>query len=479
MLSALSPPSAEADGTKHLILIGDHKQLRPKVETYGLSAASRTGYNLDVSLFERLVSGGLPSSRLAVQHRMRPSISQLIRAQTYPGLIDHESVLDYPNVLGVSENVVFIDHDHIEDGPTADDLTTSRSNEQEAVLSVELVRFFLLQGYRADQIVVLTPYLGQLFQIIGAMHDRLRDVQAYLSEQDIENLDADELAKLNDSRTNSVRCSSIDNYQGEESDIVIVSLVRSNSRGSIGFLKEPQRVNVLLSRARHGMFILGNAATLERSAAGKAVWGTILAMLGDNVMRGLPSVCQLHPEDEPVLLKSCDDFAMIRPNGGCNRPCRFRLSCGHVCPQMCHPMDQSHRYAQTVCCEPCRRCPPNCPRGHQCTKRCKDDCGSCLVRVGPTALSCGHEAENPFCYDVGSPEALEIFSGRCREKVEWTFQPCGHKEETECGNSRSRTPLCPAKCTGVREECSHPCENRQVHRLARYRPQRHVSLPCS
>jgi hypothetical protein len=47
-----------------------------------------------------------------------------------------------------------------------------------------------------------------------------------------------------------------DNYQGEEADVVLISLVRCNDAGSIGFLKEPERVNVLLSRARHGMIIV-------------------------------------------------------------------------------------------------------------------------------------------------------------------------------------------------------------------------------
>jgi superfamily I DNA and/or RNA helicase len=50
--------------------------------------------------------------------------------------------------------------------------------------------------------------------------------------------------------------------QGEESDVVIASLVRSNDSGSVGFLKEPERINVLLSRARHGLVLIGNSNTL-------------------------------------------------------------------------------------------------------------------------------------------------------------------------------------------------------------------------
>lgn len=55
--------------TQHLIMIGDHKQLRPKVEHYDLSVQAGQGHSLNVSLFERLVLAGLPCATLAVQHR--------------------------------------------------------------------------------------------------------------------------------------------------------------------------------------------------------------------------------------------------------------------------------------------------------------------------------------------------------------------------------------------------------------------------
>ena len=56
----------------------------------------------------------------------------------------------------------------------------------------------------------------------------------------------------------AIRVATIDNYQGEEAKIVLISLVRSNEMGQIGFLKEPERVNVMLSRARECKIIFGN-----------------------------------------------------------------------------------------------------------------------------------------------------------------------------------------------------------------------------
>ena len=98
-----------ATRTKHMILIGDHKQLRPKLESYELSVESGKGHDFNRSLFERLATSDFPYVTLGVQHRMRPEISLLIKP-TYPALQDHPSVLDKDKVRGLKDNVVFITH---------------------------------------------------------------------------------------------------------------------------------------------------------------------------------------------------------------------------------------------------------------------------------------------------------------------------------------------------------------------------------
>ena len=149
----------------HMIMIGDHKQLRPKVETHALTVAANNGFNLNCSLFERLILGGLPHETLLTQHRMRPEISSIARHMTYPELCDHESVLDRPGMRGLAANVCFINHSQLEQGELGDGLgfkSLSKVNEFEADMAVQVVQYLLLQGYRSDSIVVLTPYLGQL-----------------------------------------------------------------------------------------------------------------------------------------------------------------------------------------------------------------------------------------------------------------------------------------------------------------------------
>ncbi len=74
------------EACERLIMIGDHKQLRPKIDQHRLSVESGLGYDLNRSLFERLAIGGFPVSALGTQHRMRPELSAIVRAMTYPEL---------------------------------------------------------------------------------------------------------------------------------------------------------------------------------------------------------------------------------------------------------------------------------------------------------------------------------------------------------------------------------------------------------
>jgi hypothetical protein len=116
-----------------------------------------------------------------------------------------------------------------------------------------------------------------------------------------------------------------------EADIVILSLVRSNPHGQIGFLNSPERVNVALSRARHSLIILGNASTLQNSAnpQGSKLWTTIINSYRQNrqLFAGFPAVCPNHPINEPSNFET----------ETCQVPCHKLVSCRkHKCPLKCH-----------------------------------------------------------------------------------------------------------------------------------------------
>jgi superfamily I DNA and/or RNA helicase len=161
ILTALGPE------TKQLILIGDHKQLRPKVH-YDLSVEKGQGYDLNRSLFERLVLKGYPHRVLSQQHRMRPEISALVRQLTYPDLVDAPKTQGRPNLRGFQDNLIFVNHSEPEmelpDVPDWRDNTSTSSKENmfEASMTLKCVRYLGQQGYRTDNLVILTPYLGQL-----------------------------------------------------------------------------------------------------------------------------------------------------------------------------------------------------------------------------------------------------------------------------------------------------------------------------
>ncbi len=89
--------------TEHLILIGDHQQLRPKPAVYLLAKK----FGLDISLFERMIGNGLPFHQLKLQHRMRPSISGLLVPHIYKELNDHNSVKHYDNIKGIYSPFIF------------------------------------------------------------------------------------------------------------------------------------------------------------------------------------------------------------------------------------------------------------------------------------------------------------------------------------------------------------------------------------
>ena len=154
--------------TQQLILIGDHKQLRPKVNNYKLTVEKGEGYDLNRSLFERLILKGLPHRTLHQQHRMRPEISTLIRSLTYPDLVDAPDTQGRPDIRGLQSNVIFISHEHREDEAkeTANwkDMSSvsSKQNRFEVEMVLKCVRYLAQQGYGTEKIVILTPYLGQL-----------------------------------------------------------------------------------------------------------------------------------------------------------------------------------------------------------------------------------------------------------------------------------------------------------------------------
>ena len=400
---------------QQLILIGDHKQLQPKPAYFKLEKE----YDFNISLFERLIKKNILCVTLTTQHRMRPEIARIVGNHIYDRLDDAESVKRYENVKGVEKNLFFIEHKEKEDS-TNDD-SRSRSNTYEARYVTSLTQYLLNQGYRKHQITILTMYRGQLIKIKKQMSKRIFA---------------------------GVRVAAVDDFQGEENDIIILSLVRSNPGKRIGFLKIENRVCVALSRAKKGMFVIGDFSMLRSKNDTK--WPVILEEMEAKKFlgEGLPLCCQNHPQ-EKILAKAPEDFSKSIA-GGCQRQCDTRLQCGHVCQKPCHPDDMKHEklYKCTKKCGSTLTCGHRCDRScYQC--RSSKDCGPCKIQVNKQLPLCGHYAKIQCSTDPSKH--------KCMQSCDKRINDCGHKCTNKCSDECITSDKCTEKCPG-KLNCSHKCQ---------------------
>ena len=464
MISALLP------SVEHFIQIGDHQQLRPQINNHGLSLESRQGapYQLDRSQFERLSVGdparpAFPVAQLNIQRRMRPEISALIRRTIYPRLIDHETIKNLPNVVGMRKNVFWLDHKNMEETANGDRHQKSRSNDWEVEMTHALVRHIVRQGvYCSSDIAVLTPYTGQLQKLRTKFQN---DFNIVLSERDKETLARDgfsndttipeegqistgnrrkplEKKKLSD----FLRIATVDNFQGEESKIIIITLVRSNKEKKVGFLKTTNRINVLLSRAQHGMYLIGNTDTYSNVP----MWAQVITMLEvtDSVGTAFALCCPRHM-DKVMQASTPLDFEKLSPEGGCQLSCDRRLvECGHKCIARCHS-DSMHDVFK--CPQPCQRL--HTPCNHSCQKQtCGEDCGLCMVKLDNFQLPCSHLKNDISCY-----QALDPGSIKCNVGVKKQVPGCDHTVDVLCYQDVAIPSFrCPTACEIILA-CGHCC----------------------
>ena len=224
-----------------LVLAGDHCQLPPTVIS---EEAQRHG--LGVSLLERLMNlwDGRMSHRLEVQYRMHEQIMAFSSRMFYDGsqvadstVRDH-LLVDLPHVRReplTETAVTFIDTAGAGYDEEKEEDGFSRFNLDEAKLAVAQVQTLLAAGVLPEEIALISPYAAQvrlLREMLGAGEEA------------------------------AVEVNSVDGFQGREKEVIIVSLVRANQAGEIGFLADTRRMNVALTRARRKLIIIGDSATI-------------------------------------------------------------------------------------------------------------------------------------------------------------------------------------------------------------------------
>uniref|UniRef100_A0A8C3AA77 DNA-binding protein SMUBP-2 n=1 Tax=Cyclopterus lumpus TaxID=8103 RepID=A0A8C3AA77_CYCLU len=224
------------------ILAGDYKQLPPTIKSQ--KAASK---GLSLSLMERLIQmyGDSVVRMLTVQYRMNSAIMNWASKEMYQGrLTAHSSVerhLDLPGVACVEETstpLLLIDTAGC--GLSEMEVTDEQSKgNQGEVDIVELhIKALTEAGVKAKDIAVIAPY----------------------------NLQVDLLRQKLSARHPELEIKSVDGFQGREKEAVVLSLVRSNRKGVVGFLAEDRRINVAVTRARRHIAVVCDTQTVQTHA---------------------------------------------------------------------------------------------------------------------------------------------------------------------------------------------------------------------
>ncbi|OAA56641.1 dead helicases superfamily protein [Niveomyces insectorum RCEF 264] len=223
---------------QRVVLCGDHLQNSPIVQ----NLASRHYANLEQSLFSRLVRLGVPTVRLDQQGRARGSLADLYRWR-YPGLGDLPHVASEPAFLaanaGFKYDYQFIDVPDYRGRGEAEPSPHFIQNLGEAEYAVALYQYMRLLGYPAATISILTTYAGQRALVRDVLDFRCRRNPIFGMPKAV---------------------TTVDKYQGEQNDYIILSLTRTSR---VGYLRDIRRLTVALSRARLGLYVLGRRAVFE------------------------------------------------------------------------------------------------------------------------------------------------------------------------------------------------------------------------
>ena len=212
------------------ILAGDHKQLPPTI-------ISDKAWELEKTLFEELIKlYPFKSQLLNVQYRMNSLLMKFPNAEFYNNSLKSDSSVDEITINDIinsdeqEEAMLFIDTSEI-DREGEKHLKDSKSiiNKLEADAAVRIANDYLKAGLSEDEIGIISPYADQV--------------------------------KIIQDKT-PVEVKTVDGFQGREKEIIIISTVRSNENGNIGFLKDLRRLNVAITRAKRKLIIIGNKDTL-------------------------------------------------------------------------------------------------------------------------------------------------------------------------------------------------------------------------
>ena len=240
-----------------VVFAGDHCQLPPTVKSI---AAIKGG--LAKTLMERIVENKPEVvTLLRVQYRMHEDIMRFSSDYFYGGMVEtapqvkHRSILEYDNPM------MWVDTAGLDCKEEFVGETFGRINKAEANLTLETLTLYLkkigkerILEERID-VGVISPYRAQV-QHLRRLIAKSGDLKPF---------------------RHLISVNTVDGFQGQERDIIIISLVRANEEGQIGFLRDLRRMNVAITRARMKLIILGDSGTLTRHPFYKRLYNYVMS----------------------------------------------------------------------------------------------------------------------------------------------------------------------------------------------------------
>jgi len=238
-------------GAARCVLVGDPQQLPATVIS---KAAGTLLYSR--SLFERFQQAGCPTILLSVQYRMHPQIREFPSKYFYQGrLTDSESVVKLPDEAYYRDALmapyIFYDLSHGRESHRGGSSSYQNIHEAQFALRLyeHLQKFLKANGAKKVSVGIITPYKLQL----KCLQREFKDV-------------------MNTEEGKDIYINTVDAFQGQERDIIIMSCVRASNHG-VGFVADIRRMNVALTRARRALWVVGNANALMQSED----WASLIA----------------------------------------------------------------------------------------------------------------------------------------------------------------------------------------------------------
>ncbi|CAD7967189.1 unnamed protein product [Amoebophrya sp. A25] len=470
---------------KHLILIGDPDQLPPRPDNYEL----KKYWDFGVSLMERLVHCGIPHRTLMTQSRMRPEIAELTAGvrtrrindlttsslyqnhnsdgvelnREYPLMLNNDAVVDkLERPACLTNNVFFWDTTTSRRTST---FTTSTAgtreyfekkttvgvcNGEEALRVVLLAEHLIREGHAPSEIAILAAYKGQMREIrrLIEKHHGTPTTRTPVKGQ----AGGKAKGKGKNSSSNeqgglaAVAVSTVDMFQGDQRDIVLVSFCRSNDSHNGGFLKKDEGRNRLIvakTRARLALIFVGDRRCLETD---------------------FPKVRSFHSKQKTVDRKN----PTLNP----------------VWSGLFHDLESRQAVGPSLFLQCCRH--PGNQKGFICAQELQDDPFVCRELCDNTFPTCGHrcfqQCHGGPCPESKCPEPVEV---HCPVKPRRTIDASGSWKLEELDENDDTHPSWTEECGKLRGGLKPKCRARERFSCERCRGglirecwQEESAIPC-